>query len=111
MMKQGATTLWESWDGISSHDHPMFGASSAHIFRHLIGFNYKDENTVVINPCRTDLLHHINAKVKTKTGVISFEYNKKDGISFEISKECAEKVIFEFDGKTFEVTDKISLNF
>ena len=26
MMKRGATTLWESWDGDASHDHPMFGA-------------------------------------------------------------------------------------
>ena len=26
MKKQGATTLWENWDGAYSHNHPMFGA-------------------------------------------------------------------------------------
>lgn len=26
MMKHGATTLWENWDGVASHSHPMFGA-------------------------------------------------------------------------------------
>ncbi len=26
MMKNGATTLWENWDGSASHSHPMFGA-------------------------------------------------------------------------------------
>lgn len=26
MKKQGATTLWENWDGAHSHSHPMFGA-------------------------------------------------------------------------------------
>ncbi|MBQ5995032.1 MAG: family 78 glycoside hydrolase catalytic domain [Clostridia bacterium] len=26
MMKHGATTLWENWDGSYSHDHPMFGS-------------------------------------------------------------------------------------
>ena len=26
MKKQGATTLWENWDGAYSHSHPMFGA-------------------------------------------------------------------------------------
>ena len=26
MKKQGATTIWENWDGAHSHSHPMFGA-------------------------------------------------------------------------------------
>lgn len=31
MKKHGATTLWENWNGESSHSHPMFGAVVAYI--------------------------------------------------------------------------------
>ncbi len=112
MMKQGATTLWESWDGISSHDHPMFGASTVHIFRYIIGVCYEAENRIVIKPCNTELLHHIKAKVKTKTGTIRFEYHRdKDKRNFKISKQCGEDVEFVFGGKTLGVSDNISLEF
>ncbi len=33
----GATTLWESWNGIGSHIHPMFGGVCAWFFRDLAG--------------------------------------------------------------------------
>lgn len=34
MKKHGATTLWENWDGVASHDHPMFGAVVEHIVKY-----------------------------------------------------------------------------
>jgi alpha-L-rhamnosidase len=33
MKKQGATTLWENWNGEASHSHPMFGAVVEYIVR------------------------------------------------------------------------------
>lgn len=35
MRDQGATTLWENWNGADSHSHPMFGAVVASIIRYL----------------------------------------------------------------------------
>lgn len=37
MRKRGATTLWEDWNGKSSHDHPMFGACVKQIVFGLLG--------------------------------------------------------------------------
>ncbi|WP_185602019.1 alpha-L-rhamnosidase [Paenibacillus sp. 598K] len=37
MLRQGATTLWERWDGLESHNHPMFGSISAWMFERLAG--------------------------------------------------------------------------
>lgn len=34
---QGATTLWENWNGMGSHMHPMFGSVCAWFFKHLAG--------------------------------------------------------------------------
>lgn len=34
MKKQGATTLWENWNGCDSHSHPMFGAVVEYIVKY-----------------------------------------------------------------------------
>ncbi len=34
MKRQGATTLWENWDGEHSHSHPMFGAVVEYIVKY-----------------------------------------------------------------------------
>ena len=34
MKKQGATTLWENWNGAYSHSHPMFGAVVEYIVKY-----------------------------------------------------------------------------
>ena len=34
MKKQGATTLWENWDGCDSHSHPMFGGVVEYIVKY-----------------------------------------------------------------------------
>lgn len=34
MKKQGATTLWENWNGEASHSHPMFGAVVEYIVKY-----------------------------------------------------------------------------
>lgn len=39
-MKQGATTLWENWDGTNSHCHVMFGDFAAWAIRYLAGLRY-----------------------------------------------------------------------
>ena len=36
-ISQGATTLWERWEGIDSRNHTMFGDISAWMFRSLAG--------------------------------------------------------------------------
>ena len=110
MMKSGATTLWESWDGISSHDHPMFGASSAHIFEYILGVRYENENSIIIGPCNTKILKNIDATIKTKTGEISVKYyldgNKR---KFRIEKRCSENVTFMYDGRKTDIYEEVTL--
>jgi hypothetical protein len=34
MMSHGATTLWETWEGNHSLDHPMFGAVVEYLLKY-----------------------------------------------------------------------------
>jgi alpha-L-rhamnosidase len=40
---KGATTLWENWDGRSSHSHPMFGSVVRWFYNDLAGINPVEE--------------------------------------------------------------------
>lgn len=42
-VKQGATTLWEGWDGSGTHNHIMFGDISAWFYSTLGGINPRSE--------------------------------------------------------------------
>jgi alpha-L-rhamnosidase len=51
---QGATTLWENWNGESSHNHAMFGGVCQWFYRSLAGINPDEEEPgfrhIVIRP-------------------------------------------------------------
>ena len=42
MKEQGATTLWETWDGTASHNHPMFGAAVRLLCTEILGIRQRD---------------------------------------------------------------------
>lgn len=43
-VEQGATTLWERWDGENSRNHPMFGDVGAWFYRALGGIRYNENS-------------------------------------------------------------------
>ncbi len=54
ILRRGATTLWENWDGRSSLNHVMFGDCSAWLFRYPGGFRYGDglePGKFMLRPC------------------------------------------------------------
>lgn len=83
MKKQGATTLWENWDGCDSHSHPMFGAVCEYLFKYILGIRQPENSygfeKVIISPAK---IPGLNAKgsITTKKGKISVEVKYTDGI-------------------------------
>ncbi len=80
MKKQGATTLWENWDGCDSHSHPMFGAVCEYLFKYILGIKQPENSygfdNIIVEPVK---IPGFNAKGKivTKHGTIAVEvYNK-----------------------------------
>jgi alpha-L-rhamnosidase len=43
-IEQGATTMWEQWDGNNSRNHPMFGGGIVWFYRKLAGMNADPDN-------------------------------------------------------------------
>ncbi len=103
MARNGATTIWENWNGQDSRNHPMFGAVTKYIFMYLLGIRraegsvaYKD---VVISPCFVDGMNEAKGHITTESGVIRVEY-KKDGIKALVKAYAEEGIntVFEYGG-------------
>ena len=56
MKRNGATTLWERWDGRESHNHPMFGACVRLLFTEILGIRMTPSaQPPVVNPTQPDV--------------------------------------------------------
>lgn len=91
MLKEGATTLWETWNGDSSHNHPMFGTIDAWIQKNIGGLDYVDGEFVFTVP---DLKKINKAKVSLKSnkGNVICSWEKTD-TNYNILVESPEEVV------------------
>lgn len=99
MRRNGATTLWENWNGEASHNHPMFGACVQYLFEGILGikqkFNSFAYNNVVINPSEIDGLDYATGYITTVKGKIFVSY-KKEGGKTEFTVSLPENTTAEF---------------
>lgn len=89
MKDRGATTLWETWDGTESHDHPMFGASARQLFTSVLGIGQAEGaagyQNLVICPQIPAKMRYAKGSIQTETGTICVSWHKEnDKIHFEI---------------------------
>ncbi|NLN17833.1 MAG: family 78 glycoside hydrolase catalytic domain [Firmicutes bacterium] len=86
-LAQGATTLWESWDGINSRNHIMFGDIGAWFYKALAGINPDPESPgfkhTIIRPHPVDDLEWVSAEHHTMYGTIVSSW-KKQGDDFTL---------------------------
>lgn len=84
MIKNNATTLWETWEGKGSHNHPMFGSIDAWFYRTLAGICICPEKPgfekIIIKPHIIGDIHNVNASIKTIKGIISVNWKLKKNI-------------------------------
>ena len=81
MVGQGATTLWENWDGRASQNHHMFGDISACLYQGLAGIR-PDEGKpgfrhTVFRPQFVRSLRHVNAWHDSPYGRIVSEWERR----------------------------------
>jgi len=105
-MDQGATTLWEQWDGTESHNHIMFGDVSAWFYETLAGIapaqpGYK---SIAFKPYFAPGLTFVKATHQSMYGEISAAWTRKGKtIDYEISipANTTGEVTFEGNKKVF----------
>jgi alpha-L-rhamnosidase len=86
---RNATTLWEDWDGKSSHSHPMYGSVVSWFFKSLAGINLQtlnnENNHLIIKPIICGDLNYVKAKYNSLYGEISSEWKTgEDKTDFNI---------------------------
>jgi len=83
-IEQGATTLWEQWDGGGSRNHIMFGHISAWFYKALAGIN-PDPNRpgfkhIIIRPCLLGDLRWVEASHLSMFGRIESAWRRSGDI-------------------------------
>ena len=87
-MKDGATTLYESWENPRSLNHPMFGSVVLYLFEYVLGIRQSGEcgyRSVLIQPTCVDLVPEVSGGIDTGKGRISVSYrNTGEEIRFAV---------------------------
>lgn len=85
MPKNGATTVWESWEGtkaqggIASLNHYSKGAVCEWLFNTMCGINVDGENHFVISPKPGGSFTYAKAEYRSVFGTVTSGWEKKDG--------------------------------
>lgn len=76
MKKQGATTLFENWNGAESHDHPMFGGGVKYLFYGLAGVRATPGFAAIsLYPPRQSKLRHIECGLTVNGAELKVRYH------------------------------------
>jgi alpha-L-rhamnosidase len=81
-IKQGATTLWEYWDGKLSHSHPMYGSVCRWFFQSIVGINPDLSSpgfkNIIIKPnCLLGDLTYAKAEYNSRHGLITSSWKRE----------------------------------
>ncbi len=82
-LEQGATTLWENWNGTASRNHHMFSDISAWFYKTLAGIRPDPEHPgfkhVIIKPCPVRGLTYAVGETVTPYGRLRSAWRKANG--------------------------------
>lgn len=83
MIKQGATSMWETWDGDNSLNHPPFCLISAYFYKYLAGIQPDQKipgfKHFTINPSIVGNLTFVNAYHESPYGRIGSNWKLENG--------------------------------
>lgn len=92
---QGATTIWEDWEGKASHNHYSPGAVCKWMFDTVCGIQSDRENHFLIHPIPGGSLTWAKASWKSVYGTVKSKWEKEtDGIRYvlEIPANCTAEI-------------------
>lgn len=117
MTKNGATTVWESWEGtkaqggIASLNHYSKGAVCQWLFSSMCGINVDGENHFVISPKVGGHFTYARAEYKSVFGLIKSGWERKSGktvFHLEVPANCSADVILPNGERTTVTAGKYS---
>lgn len=88
MKARGATTLWETWTGGSSHNHPMFGGVVRTLFTHILGIQQDPGSAgfqnIRIHPADVSDLRWAKGSITTPQGILEVEWRRQESGCMEV---------------------------
>ena len=117
-VKQGATTIWEHWDGVNdkgefwskdmnSFNHYAYGSVADWVYGVACGIKTVEEKPgfeeILIAPKPSCKLDHMSARIDTKYGTVSSAWFK-EGDSFRYEITIPTKATVIIDGKEHKLT-------
>ncbi|MBO7360768.1 MAG: alfa-L-rhamnosidase, partial [Clostridia bacterium] len=78
---QGATTVWESWEGDLSRNHYSPGAVTEWLFSSVCGIRMDGENRFTVAPVPGGTLTYAEARYRSIYGEIASRWEKEDGMT------------------------------
>ncbi|MGN1348961.1 MAG: alpha-L-rhamnosidase C-terminal domain-containing protein, partial [Acutalibacteraceae bacterium] len=117
MPKNGATTIWESWEGtqaqggIASLNHYSKGAVCQWLFSSMCGINVDGENHFVISPKAGGHFTYAKADYKSIFGLVKSGWEVKDGktvFTVEIPANCTADIVLPNGEKKTVSTGKFT---
>lgn len=89
MLDSGATTLWEDWAGVSSHNHPAFGAVGGWFYSGIGGINLDPSTSgfkkIVIRPAIVGGLTWANVEHETVYGPVRCSWRRGEKLEMNVS--------------------------
>lgn len=81
MKNAGATTIWETWDGGASHNHPMFGGVVRSLFTHILGIRSGEAGyeRISVEPADIPELAWAKGSIMGPRGPIEVSYARDAG--------------------------------
>lgn len=105
-IEQGATTIWESWEGNVSRNHYSPGAVCQWLFDTVAGIRVDGENHFVIAPIPGGTLKYAEASYKSLYGIVKSRWERSGSsvkFEFEIPANCTAEIRLPY-GRTESVT-------
>ena len=108
MMQDGATTLWEHFDGSRSHNHPMFGGLVRHFFLRILGIDQPagcgGYSKILFAPVFPAALDHAEGSVHTSYGQICASWRREVGrVAYTITLPDGPDATLTYNGTTYDV--------
>jgi alpha-L-rhamnosidase len=83
-IEQGASTMWQNWDGSQSRNHIMFGSIGDYFYKGLAGINVIDTmpgfKQMMLKPQFPADMDSLTCKHKTRNGWMTIDWKKKNKI-------------------------------
>lgn len=106
-IKQGATTIWERWNGytrengfetpaMNSFNHYSLGSCTEWLYTYVLGIKLSADNKICISPAFSKELSFAEGEYRAVNGKIRVEW-KYDGENYSISVKADDGVVFDCD--------------